>query len=111
MNPDRQIVLRGQAGRLSSDASEERRIATAQRIAKRWGATGDTPAFRKSAYQGAIVNRLTEDWPVSILSADAATRWNLRQLRARSRDLERNGGIQERYLSALEANVIGSTGV
>jgi capsid protein len=58
-----------------------------------------------------MMNRLTEDWPVSILSADAANRYELRTLRARSRDLERNGGIAERYLSAVEMNVIGSDGV
>jgi len=68
---------------------------------------------RKSlgTYQAGMMNRLTADWPIAILSADAALRWNLRQLRARSRDLERNGGINERYLSALETNVIGSQGV
>ncbi len=66
---------------------------------------------QKSAYSAALANRLTEDWPIQILSADAATRWNIQQLRARSRDLERNGGIQERYLSALESNVIGSNGI
>jgi lambda family phage portal protein len=105
MNSDHQIIL-------ASQAAEDRRMKTAQRIARAWCVNPNSSrATRSAAYQGASVNRLTEDWPVSILSADAATRWNLRQLRARSRDLERNGGIQERYLSAVEANVVGSYGV
>jgi lambda family phage portal protein len=106
MSADRRIIL-------ASDVAETRRVATAQRIAKSWGVNPNSvaPARIKIAHQGAIVNRLTEDWPVSILSADAANRWDLRILRARARDLERNGGIAERYLSAVEMNVIGDDGV
>lgn len=72
-----------------------------------------TAPDRKSTigYSAALVTRLNEDWPVALLSADAATRWTLRQLRARSRDLERNGGIAEHYFSVLEANIIGSQGI
>jgi len=106
MNTDRRIIL-------SSDAAEDRRQAAAARIAKAWGVNPRAIAAprTKIAYQGAIVNRLTDDWPVSILSADAATRFELKTLRARSRDLERNGGIAERYLSAVEMNIIGPEGV
>src|SRR4051812_24160639 len=93
---------------LAPDAEEARRIKTAQRIAKTWGVS---PPRTRTAYQGAVFNRLTDDWPVSILSADAATRWELKTLRARSRDLERNGGIAERYGSAVEMNIIGPNGV
>jgi lambda family phage portal protein len=85
-----------------------RQINTAKRIAKRWGFNGNG---HKKYYEAAYINRLTDDWPIVILSADSATRGSLKNLRARARDLERNGGIQERYLSALEANVIGSEGI
>lgn len=70
------------------------------------------PAIKSTAaYSAALVTRLTEDWPIIHSSADAANRWSLRQLRGRSRDLERNGGIANAYLSALEANIIGSKGI
>lgn len=75
-------------------------------------AVASIPAKKSTtAYSAALVNRLTEDWPIAVLSADAATRFSLRQLRARARDLERNGGIHSAYLSAVESNVIGSKGI
>lgn len=65
-----------------------------------------------TAYPSALISRLNEDFPIHILSADAATRWNLRELRARSQQLEREkGGIAERYFSCIETNVIGSCGI
>lgn len=64
-----------------------------------------------TAYNGAMVSRMTEDFPITMLSADAATRWSLRQLRGRSRDLERNDGTQNAYLDALEADYIGCRGI
>jgi len=64
------------------------------------------------AYPSALMTRLTEDFPILVLSADAATRMNLRELRARSQQLEREkGGIAERYFSCVEANVIGPDGI
>src|SRR5262245_44393646 len=65
-----------------------------------------------TAYPSAMVTRLSEDFPIHILSADGATRWNLCELRARSQQLEREkGGIGERYLSCVETNVIGPDGI
>jgi lambda family phage portal protein len=64
------------------------------------------------AYPSAGVSRLTEDFPILHLSADAATRGNLRELRARSQQLEREkGGIGERYFSCVETNIIGPDGI
>jgi lambda family phage portal protein len=64
------------------------------------------------AYPSANITRLNEDFPILNLSADGATRGNLRELRARSQQLEREkGGIAERYLSCVEANVIGPDGI
>src|SRR4029077_13446896 len=95
----------------------DRQTITAQRIAKRWGlnggngSNGNGKGHLKYGYDAAYLTRLNSDWPILILSADSATKGSLKTLRARSRDLERNGGIQERYLSALEANVVGPDGV
>jgi lambda family phage portal protein len=64
------------------------------------------------AYPSAGVSRLNEDFPILHLSADAATRGNLRELRARSQQLEREkGGIGERYFSCVETNIIGPDGI
>ena len=64
------------------------------------------------AYPSAGVTRLNEDFPILYMSADAATRGNLRELRARSQQLERErGGIAERYFSCVETNVIGPDGI
>lgn len=64
------------------------------------------------AYPSAGTTRLNEDFPILHISADAATRGNLRELRARSQHLEREkGGIAERYFSCVEANVIGPDGI
>jgi lambda family phage portal protein len=64
------------------------------------------------AYPSAGVTRLNEDFPILHMSADAATRGNLRELRARSQQLEREkGGIAERYFSCVETNVIGPDGI
>jgi lambda family phage portal protein len=64
------------------------------------------------AYPSALTTRLNEDFPILHVSADAATRGNLRELRARSQHLEREkGGIAERYFSCVETNVIGPDGI
>ncbi len=65
-----------------------------------------------SAYPSAIITRLNEDFPINIVSADGAARWNLCALRARSQQLEREkGGIGERFLSCVEANIVGPDGI
>lgn len=64
------------------------------------------------AYQGGVSNRLTADWVLaSIQSADQETRADLRQLRARSRELARNNELASRYLSLIEEQEIGHEGI
>jgi len=58
-------------------------------------------------YNGAKVNRLTQDWVYSQLSANEEIRRGLKLLRDRSRDLERNNDHIRRYLQMVESNVIG----
>lgn len=62
-------------------------------------------------YDAAIISRLTQDWSVSPLSADAEIRRSYRTLRARSRELERNDPYARNYLFLAENNVIGSKGI
>jgi lambda family phage portal protein len=73
--------------------------------------------FRRSApkaarsFSAASNSRLTLDWIMSPLSADAALDGKLAPLRSRSRDLERNNEWTRGYLRTLENNVIGENGI
>jgi hypothetical protein len=55
----------------------------------------------KRDYQAANKGRLYVDFFGSNKSADAEIRWVLRDIRNRSRDLERNNEYFRRYLSLL----------
>lgn len=50
------------------------------------------------------------DFKGSNKSADAEIRWSLRDLRNRSRDLERNNEYARRYLQLLQTNIVGENG-
>ena len=65
----------------------------------------------KRSFAAAKVNRLTNDWATVISSGDAEIKGDLKTLRARSRELERNNDYARRYFKALENNVLGSTGI
>ena len=65
------------------------------------------PAGAVRMYNAAKVNRLTQDWVYSQLSANEEIRRGLKTVRDRARDLERNNDHMRRYLQMVEANVIG----
>jgi len=69
------------------------------------------PAVQKRTYAAAALSRLTNDWTVSVTNADTEMRGNMKTLRARARELERNNDYARRYLKAIEQNVLGSTGI
>lgn len=65
-----------------------------------------------TAYAGARMSRLTEDWVLAATrSADQEVRGDLRTLRERSRELARNSWYGRRFLQLLEDNVIGAHGM
>lgn len=66
---------------------------------------------KREAFSGAASSRLTMDWILAPLSADAATRSELCTLRTRSRDLERNNEWVRGFLRALDNNVLGERGI
>jgi lambda family phage portal protein len=66
---------------------------------------------RADTFKGAQLNRLTEDWTATLLHPDDEIRWNMRRLRARARDLERNNPYVRSYLRRLAVNVIGPNGI
>lgn len=77
------------------------------KLAKRFGYT--KPAAR--SYSGAIQSRLTNDWLSPSTSGDEEIRRDLKKLRNRCRELERNNDYVRRYLSGIEANCLGATGI
>lgn len=62
-------------------------------------------------FSGANTSRLTADWIIAPLSADAAMRGRLSALRSRCRDLERNNEWARGFLRTLENNVVGEAGI
>jgi lambda family phage portal protein len=70
--------------------------------------TKSAPAKRD--YLAASKGRLYMDFKGSNKSADAEIRWSLRDLRNRSRDLERNNEYARRYLQLLQTNIVGENG-
>lgn len=67
-------------------------------------------ASAKRDYLAASKGRLYMDFKGSNKSADAEIRWSLRDLRNRSRDLERNNEYARRYLQLLQTNIVGESG-
>jgi len=63
------------------------------------------------SYQGAIYDRLTEDWASPLTTGDAEMKTRIRTLRGRARELERNEPYSRRYLSRLEDNVYDHHGI
>lgn len=62
------------------------------------------------SFDAANFNRLTVDWQVTRLSADAELQGKLEILRSRSRDGEQNDPFIENYLFLRENNIVGHNG-
>ena len=60
------------------------------------------------AFNGASKGRLLRDWVTSDDSADSDLKYDIEELRKRSRDLMRNDGIGAGVQKAFEDNVVGS---
>src|SRR5579885_838293 len=63
------------------------------------------------SFTAAQASRIANDWFASIQSADQEIRWNLRALRARSRQLARNNGYAKRFFTLVKNNIIGPKGI
>lgn len=89
-----------------------------QRFAKWLGYEKPDDAFKRGfetaltrSFSAAITGRLTEDWMTSNQSADSALRYDVKTMRDRSRDQERNENYIRRYFKLVENNVLGANGV
>jgi len=63
------------------------------------------------SYNAAKVGRLTADWTTTQTSANKEIRDDIKILRARSRQLERDNDYVRRFFSLLTNNVLGATGI
>lgn len=62
-------------------------------------------------YDAAIVNRLTNDWSTSKLSADAEVFTSIQKAVDRSRQLERDNDYARNYFRSRENNILGHCGI
>ena len=81
------------------------RTALARAIAPR-------PPQKRNAFAGAGFSRLNSDWVMAASrSADQELRYELRTLRNRARELDRNSPFGSRYSQLVAENVIGPDGI
>ena len=66
---------------------------------------------RRRSPAAALANRLTADWVMQPVSADAGIRWSLRALRARSRQFVLDNEYATRFVHLMAENVIGQHGI
>jgi lambda family phage portal protein len=66
---------------------------------------------QKRNFDGAKGSRYTADWVASAGPADKFLKHDLKALRERARDLERNDGYAESLFIELESNIIGPKGI
>ena len=66
---------------------------------------------RRRSYDAGAINRLLNNWTTSPKTADEAIKGNLRNMRARSRDLSRNNDYARKYGEMCKTNVIGTNGI
>lgn len=103
--------------RIATPGSAVLRSWIAQRPggAKRAGLEVQTPArggaTARRNYAAAQVNRLTEGWTTSNLSANSEIHASLDALRARSRQLARDNDYVKKFLALVATNVVGPAGI
>ena len=67
--------------------------------------------IKRSAFSGAGTGRLYSSWTTTNQSADAELYTDLKALRARSRELERNNDLARKFLKIISKNVVGPNGI
>ena len=67
--------------------------------------------FQRRGYNAAKIGRLTNDWTTTTTSANREVRNDIKVLRARSRQLERDNDYVRRFFKLLENNVLGANGI
>ncbi len=67
--------------------------------------------YLKRSYNASKIGRLTNDWTTATTSANREVRGDIKVLRARARQLERDNDYVRRFFKLLENNVLGATGI
>ena len=65
----------------------------------------------RRSYDAGAISRLLNTWTTTSKTADEAIRDNLRNMRARARDLSRNNDYARKYLEMVKTHVIGPNGI
>lgn len=65
----------------------------------------------RAGYDAGNISRINSQWAISTLDANRELQHSLVNLRARSRELERNDPYAKKFLEMVEGNVVGSTGI
>lgn len=69
------------------------------------------PRQQRNAFNASTISRLTSDWVMAASrSAEMETRWELRLMRSRARELVRNSPFGAQYHRIIAENVVGDTG-
>ena len=66
---------------------------------------------RRRSYEAGAVGRLLSGWTTTQKTADEAIRVDLRNMRARSRDLSRNNDYARKYGEMVKTNIVGANGI
>lgn len=93
------------APRAKSWMEVQRRAAKAPRV------LSDYLHKPRASYDGGGISRINAQWGISAGNANRELRGNLVNMRARSRDLERNDPYAKKFLELVEANLVGAYGI
>lgn len=65
----------------------------------------------RAGYDAGGISRINAQWGISAGNANRELRWGLANMRARSRELERNDPYAKKFLELVEINIIGPAGI
>ncbi|MHB8913241.1 MAG: phage portal protein [Lysobacter sp.] len=83
----------------------QRRAAKAPRV------LSDYLRPMRASYDGGGISRINAQWGISGGNANRELRGSLSNMRARSRDLERNDPYAKKFLELVESNLVGAYGI
>jgi lambda family phage portal protein len=65
----------------------------------------------RAGYDAGGISRINAQWGISVGNANRELRFGLANMRARSRDLERNDPFAKKFLELVETNIVGPCGI
>lgn len=65
----------------------------------------------RAGYDAGGISRINAQWGISAGNANRELRFGLANMRARSRDLERNDPYAKKFLELVETNIVGPNGI